>query len=83
MATASNAVNVFERRDFGSAKFRPGFPYAKLPRGYRYPLERKTGPRIEDVYDKPEIIKPVLENAGKRLDINIESQLDFVLNKYK
>jgi hypothetical protein len=75
--------HVFERLKYGHAQYRPGFPYAKLPHKYRYPLERLTGPRIEDTYSRPEIINPVLDNAGTRLDVNVESQLDFVLSKYK
>lgn len=83
METVKGAAHVFERRDYGRAKYRPSFPYAKLPHQFRFPLERKTGPRIEDVYVRPEIIKPVLKNAGDRLDVNVESQLDFELSKYK
>ena len=76
--------HVFERVDYGGGgPYRSGFPYAKLPHQYRYPLNRKTGPRIEDVYVKPEIMNPVLKNAGDRMDINIESQIDFELSKFK
>jgi hypothetical protein len=83
MAKRHATNHVFERREYGHAKYRPDFPYAALPHKYRYPLERKTGPRIEDTYTRPEIIDPVLENAGERLSINIESRLNFVLDKYK
>ena len=71
--TGSGARQVFWRRYKGRrVKPRPGFTYAKLPYSYRYPLERLTGPRIEDEYSKPKVINPVIKYAGERFAINMD-----------
>lgn len=82
ITTANNARNVFWRQWEGTRqKLRPGFPYARLPRQYRYPLERLTGPRVEDEYSKDKVINPVMKNAGERFVVNMDSQVSLELSK--
>lgn len=82
ITTASNAKNVFWRQyDAARSKYRPGFPYAKLPHKYRYPLERLTGPRIEDEYSKPKVLGPTMKHADDRIIVNMKSQIEFELSK--
>jgi hypothetical protein len=81
IARAKGTDNVFERINWGKRPFRPGFPYAVLPHKYRFPLERKTGPRIEDDYSQKLIIDPVSIMAANRLTKNIDSQIDFEWSK--
>ncbi len=82
ITTANNAKNVFWRQYKGArAKIRPGFPYAKLPHKYRYPLERRTGPRVEDEYSKDKVFNPVMKNAGNRFVVNMDSQVKYELSK--
>lgn len=78
----AGAEQVFWRFYEGTrAKPRPGFEYARLPYRYRYPLERLTGPRIEDEYSKDKVLKPVMKNAGERFVVNMDAQVKFELSK--
>jgi hypothetical protein len=81
IARATGNDHVFERLDWGKRPFRPGFPYAVLPHKYRFPLERLTGPRIEDDYSQKLIIDPVSIMAANRLTKNVDSQIDFEWSK--
>lgn len=80
--SGSGAPQVFWRRWEGTrAKIRPGFSYARLPQRYKYPLERLTGPRIEDEYSKDKVINPVMKYAGERFVINLDAQVKYELSK--
>ena len=82
IATANRAKNVFQRQYKGPRKkVKPGFPYAKLPRHMRFPVERLTGPRIEDVYVKPTVFGPVIKNADYRLMFNLNNEIKFEFSK--
>ncbi len=85
---AGDKEHVFYRLYTGPrAKFRPGFPYSMLPKKYRYPgapgasLERKTGPRVQDIYASDKVMKPVLSMADDRLAANLEHELNRELSK--
>jgi len=78
-----SGLHVWERQHYGKQPFRPGFPYATLPDKYRYPLERLTGPRIEDEYAKPKVLDPTIQYANYSLGTNLESQLDYELSKLR
>ena len=75
--------HVFERKFYGRQQYRPGFPYAALPDRYRFPLERKTGPRIEDEYGKPSVLDPTMGYANYQLGVQLDSQLDYELSKLR
>jgi hypothetical protein len=79
----STTEHVFERKYYGKKPFRPGFPYAMLPDKYRFPLERLTGPRIEDEYAKPGVLDPTMGYANFKLGENINSQLDYEFSKLR
>lgn len=75
--------HVFERQNYGQKAYRPGFPYAALPDKYRFPLERLTGPRIEDEYGKTKNLNPTVEFANQELTKQLDSQLDYELSKLR
>lgn len=82
IAKGKGATNVFWRQYRGTRKkVRPGFQYGALPRGYRLPIERLTGPRIPDIMGNPKVIGLILSAANVRLDKNLSSQLDYELSK--
>ena len=88
---AGDKEHVFYRLYTGPrAKHRPGFPYSMMPEKYRYPnaprgsgsnLERKTGPRVQDIYASDKVMKPVLAMADDRLAANLEHELNRELSK--
>jgi len=83
IAKAKNATNVFWRQTIYKKPVKPGFNYAKLPRAYRFPIERLTGPRIEDIYADPPVLREVLKLGWKRYDKELARLLQIELNKYK
>ncbi len=54
-----------------------------IPRDYKYPLERLTGPRIEDILVKPQIIGPVQANAGNLLTQNLAKKVVDILRRHR
>jgi hypothetical protein len=52
-----------------------------MPKKYRLPIHRLTGPRVPDIMDRPEVIKEILAAADARLNKNLKNQLDFELSK--
>ncbi|OGP61899.1 MAG: hypothetical protein A2V65_01270 [Deltaproteobacteria bacterium RBG_13_49_15] len=84
ITTAKGAENVFSRAYRGArATVRPGFAYGRLPRLYRFPIERLTGPRIQDIYDDPAVMGAVLKKADTRLKTNLSHEMDYELSKLK
>lgn len=63
-------------------KVRPGLGYARLPRAFRFPIERLEGPRIEDIYDEPMVYNPVFEAAAKKTADNLMSEAENILRRY-
>jgi hypothetical protein len=49
---------------------------------FRYPLDRKKGPRVEDFYAAPQVYEPTERYASERLVVNTASQLDSFLARY-
>ena len=62
-------------------KKRIGFAYAALPLKYRYDVEWLTGPRIQDIFDEPKVMKPVMKMADDRLAVNLQRELNRELSK--
>ena len=81
IADAKGTTNVFEREEWGHARWIPGYPYWKLPKQYRFGLDRLSGVAIEDYYKDDRIYQKVLNYGGERLVINVNSQIDFELSK--
>lgn len=77
------AKQAFRREYRGTrAPFRPGFAYARMPRTYRYPIHRLTGPRIQDIYDDPAVMGKVMEKTDKRLSTHLDREVAYELRKY-
>jgi hypothetical protein len=72
---------VFEREEWYGRTYRPGYPYWKMPRDYRFGLDRLSAVAIEDYYKDQRIYQPVLNYAGDRLVININSQIDYEFSR--
>ena len=58
------------------------FPYAALPKKFRLPLERLTGPRIEDIFAQAKVLDPVTIQANTLFLSNVESKIDEILRRY-
>ncbi len=77
-----NVKQAYWRRYKGAkVAFRPGVPYSMLPEEYRLPVKRLTGPRIQDIYDDPAVMKVVLKKADVRMSKNLNHETDFLLSK--
>jgi len=50
------------------------------PREYRQPIERLTGPRIEDIFGKREVMAAVEKKADARLSKNLDHELEYFLS---
>lgn len=72
------------RREYRGPRsaIKPGFVYAGMPARYRYPIQRLTGPRIQDVYDDHRVMKTVLKKADDRLSLNLNRELNYELSKH-
>lgn len=70
IATSRSAKNVFWRTKEGGSR---------VP---RTPIERLTGPRIEDVLAKPEIIDPLKRDASDLLVTNLGKKVDDILRRH-
>ncbi|MBF0395771.1 MAG: phage tail protein [Desulfobacterales bacterium] len=82
IAKAKTAENVWWRKYSGTRKqFRPNFKYAKLPKKYKLPIQRLTGPRIQDIFAKDKVIKKVETKAKVRLDKNFAHEIDYELQR--
>lgn len=93
---AKNAYNVFWREWHGpkrplrtawrsagrsGGRYEGTFPYGAMPKKYRLPIHRLTGPRFTDIMAKPEVMAEILKLADARLNKNISNQLDYELSK--
>lgn len=83
IATIKNAENVFWRKyhEAPSRPPRPGVKYRRLPKKYRLPIQRLTGPRIPDIMGKPATLKRIQAKANERLKKNLKHELDYMLSK--
>ena len=71
ITTAKGAKNVFWREMKGGKRVA------------RFKIERLTGPRIEDILAKPEIIDPINKDAGDLLVVNLGKKVDDILRRGK
>lgn len=81
--TVKGARQAFRREYRGPrSPHRVGFAYGALPLAYRYPIHRLTGPRIQDIYDEPEVIGAVLKKADGRLAKALDRETAYELSRY-
>jgi len=75
IAEIKNAKNVWRRI------FIPGGPRGK--RVARLPIDRLTGPRIEDIIAKPAVMSVVMAKAGARFAANIDHVTEYLLLQHR
>jgi len=49
---------------------------------YRIPVERKTGPRIEDIFVKPKVMDPVMTQANHLFLKNMDTKITEILRRH-
>lgn len=79
--TATN-THVFWRQYDGPRKPAvPGKKYGVLPKEFRLPLERLTGPRIEDILADSKVLEPVMIQADTVFGLNVSDKIDEVIRR--
>lgn len=74
--------HVFWRQYDGPRKpVMPGRDYGVMPKEYRLPLARLTGPRIEDIFSADSVLIPVTEQANHVFGLNVLSKIDEVIRR--
>lgn len=61
--------------------FRPGFAYGALPKEYRLPVERLTGPSIPAIMAREPVMQAIEQKAHIRLKKNFEHEMSWKLSK--
>lgn len=86
MNLANNAMQVFWRV-YKPAVRRPKNPLIKygnnLPDKYRYEIEIRKGPRIEDIYARPEVYGAVMAKLNSYLMDRIDHEASYLLSQYQ
>lgn len=81
-STKSGKEHLFWRKWTGTRKpVKTNFKYGRLPKKFRLPMERLSGPRIEDILAKPEIIDPIQDEAGDLLANNLDAAVVEILRR--
>lgn len=72
-------------RKYKGARKKPvaGRAYARMPRGYRFPIKALYGPRIQDYLGDSNIIGTLQKMAGERLTKNMEREVNYLLSQAK
>lgn len=79
----SATKHVFWRQYDGPRKpVMPNKKYGILPKEYRLPLERKTGPRIEDIFAKNKVMEPVTIQANTLFLSNVDTKITEVIRRH-
>ena len=60
----------------------PGRAYGAMPKSFRLPTSRLTGPRIEDIYSKPEVYDQVQKLASDAYVKNIGIETQSLLRRF-
>ena len=83
IATAKNVKNVFWRQQViePRKKLIKGFPYGRLPKRYRFPIIRRTGPRVEDELSKTRTIEPLKKYIGDRMVEVAKQEFNYEFSK--
>lgn len=61
----------------------PDRVYAALPRKFRFPLQSKYGPRIQDITAKPRVLSVIEYMIAQRLEKELDHQVEWILSKQK
>jgi len=65
----------------GTAPFRRGFPYGRLPRPYRLPIEKLWGPAVPALMKHRPTFDAIEASAKVRLDKNFAHELEYLLSR--
>ncbi len=58
-------------------------PWKAMTPRYRLPLETLTGPRIEDILSRLDVITNLEQSAGARLEKNVSDQLEYIMSRHR
>jgi hypothetical protein len=78
---------VFQRTYTQKSDYKPVYPirdkkfYGHLPRKYRLPAKELFGPRVPDIFSNQDVMGPILQSAGERLEKNMGHEAEFVLQE--
>jgi hypothetical protein len=81
-------LHVFWRKNRmpGTGKFPVGkkskAPWQKMPKKFSKPVERLTGPRIEDILAQSKVLEPITIQAGTLYLSNVDNKVDEVLRRH-
>ena len=83
---ANNALQVFWRL-YKPAVRKPKNPLIKygnnLPDKYRYEIEIRKGPRIQDIYARPEVYGAVLAKVNTYMMERLDHEANYLLSQYQ
>ncbi|MFK5951768.1 MAG: hypothetical protein QM498_01845 [Desulfobacterium sp.] len=83
VANATGNDHVFWRDYDGPRKpISPGRKYGAIPKKFRLPVVKLTGPRIEDVFARTDILLPAQDDAGDLLVVNLGKKVDDILRRH-
>lgn len=78
----SGHQGIFWRKWTGPRKrMRPGIAYGGLPKQYRFPIEERFGPAVQDALQHPGVIADLEQKAGDRLVKNMAHEADYLLKQ--
>ena len=81
--TGESAATAFQREWQGArTNATTQLPWKQMGQQYRLPLETMTGPRIEDILSKPEVIGPLEIAGGDRLEAAVDHELEYILSRH-
>lgn len=67
----------------GTKKKDPSMEYGALPKKYRLPIEGLSGPRIQDITGRDDVMKKIEVGAGERLEKELAHQVQRILDKHR
>ena len=63
---------------------RKQIPFAKLPKKYRLPVYKLTGPRLADAFTgRPQVEETIKQKAIQRMIKELDRQLDYAFSKFR
>jgi len=89
--TRNEKTHVFWRGKVYGKKVNPKMNYGALPKKYRFTesadkdergIQRRTGPRIEDILGANRIFDPIETFAGEKISENLSTQIDDILRRH-
>ncbi len=69
-------------KKFQVGKIAPKVPWPRFDGDYTTPIERRTGPRIEDIYAQMDVLEPIETQAAHVFVQNVGKKTDEVLRRF-